>query len=202
MSAVAASAAVKVDQGLLEGRVEDGLTVYRGIPFAAPPVGDLRWRAPQPAAKWNGVRQADKLRTAMRAGRLRSARRQAAADQRGLPLSQCLDAREVGAMTRCRCWCGSMAAASTAARTSFPTYSGEVLAKKGVVLVTIAYRVGTARLSGASGTERGIAATRVGQLRPARHDRRPEMDQEEHRGVRRRSEQGHDLRRVARAASR
>jgi para-nitrobenzyl esterase len=40
-------APVKVEHGLVQGTVEDGLTVYRGIPFAAPPVGDLRWRAPQ-----------------------------------------------------------------------------------------------------------------------------------------------------------
>ena len=38
----------KVDGGLLQGTFEDGLTVYRGIPFAAPPVGNLRWRAPHP----------------------------------------------------------------------------------------------------------------------------------------------------------
>ena len=33
------------------------ITVYKGIPYAAPPVGDLRWRAPQPAADWEGVRE-------------------------------------------------------------------------------------------------------------------------------------------------
>jgi para-nitrobenzyl esterase len=54
-------APVKVEQGLLQGTYEDGLSVYRGIPFAAPPVGDLRWRAPQPAAIWDGIRQADKF---------------------------------------------------------------------------------------------------------------------------------------------
>jgi para-nitrobenzyl esterase len=43
-------APVKVEEGLLQGTSEDGLTIYRGIPFATPPVGDLRWRAPQPAA--------------------------------------------------------------------------------------------------------------------------------------------------------
>ena len=37
------------------------VTVYRGIPFAAPPVGDLRWRAPQAAAPWTGVRRADRF---------------------------------------------------------------------------------------------------------------------------------------------
>ena len=54
-------APIRVDGGAIQGTMEDGLTVYRGIPFAAPPVGDLRWRAPQPAAKWDGVRQADKF---------------------------------------------------------------------------------------------------------------------------------------------
>jgi len=61
LAGVAAAAPVKVGGGLVEGTSEDGLTVYRGIPFAAPPVGDLRWRAPQPAAKWDGVRRADKF---------------------------------------------------------------------------------------------------------------------------------------------
>ena len=44
-------ASISVDGGSLKGTLEDGLTVYRGIPFAAPPVGDLRWHAPQAAAK-------------------------------------------------------------------------------------------------------------------------------------------------------
>lgn len=51
-------APARVEGGSVQGTSEDGLTVYRGIPSAAPPVGDLRWRAPQPAGKWEGVRQA------------------------------------------------------------------------------------------------------------------------------------------------
>ena len=47
-----APAPVKVEGGLVRGDVEDGLTVYRGIPFAAPPVGNLRWRASKPVVKW------------------------------------------------------------------------------------------------------------------------------------------------------
>ena len=49
---------VRVDSGELQGVVDDGVASYKGIPFAAPPVGDLRWRPPQPVASWSGVRQA------------------------------------------------------------------------------------------------------------------------------------------------
>ena len=45
--------------GLLQGRQAEGLAVFQGIPFAAPPVGALRWREPQPVQAWNGVRKAD-----------------------------------------------------------------------------------------------------------------------------------------------
>src|SRR4051794_22522060 len=57
----AAAAPVKTEGGLVEGTVAEGLTIYRGIPFGKPPVGDLRWRPPQPAAKWPGTIQADKF---------------------------------------------------------------------------------------------------------------------------------------------
>jgi hypothetical protein len=48
---------IKVDTGPVKGTVEDGLRVYRGIPYAAPPVGNLRWRPPQPPAKWRACRR-------------------------------------------------------------------------------------------------------------------------------------------------
>jgi para-nitrobenzyl esterase len=51
---------VKTDSGMVEGTLTNGEQVraFKGIPFAAPPVGDLRWQPPQPAAKWKGVRPA------------------------------------------------------------------------------------------------------------------------------------------------
>ena len=52
---------VKVEGGLLQGTIEDGLRAYQGIPYAAPPVGDLRWRPPHPPSKWDGVRVADQF---------------------------------------------------------------------------------------------------------------------------------------------
>jgi para-nitrobenzyl esterase len=59
---VGCGAPIEVDGGLIEGVVVDGepgVVAYKGIPFAAPPVGDLRWRQPQPVVSWEGVRQAD-----------------------------------------------------------------------------------------------------------------------------------------------
>ncbi len=50
---------VITDAGALQGVREGPLTVYKGVPFAAPPVGDLRWREPQPVRRWQGVRRAD-----------------------------------------------------------------------------------------------------------------------------------------------
>src|SRR5262245_57229833 len=52
---------VRTQSGLVQGTMEDGIAVYKGIPFAAPPVGDLRWRAPQALVAWNEVRDADKF---------------------------------------------------------------------------------------------------------------------------------------------
>lgn len=49
---------VKTQQGVLEGEVQDQIRVFRGVPFAAPPVGDLRWREPQPVQPWAEVRMA------------------------------------------------------------------------------------------------------------------------------------------------
>jgi para-nitrobenzyl esterase len=52
------SAPVKTESGMVKGLAESDLKtcVWRGIPYAAPPVGELRWRAPQPAKLWEGVR--------------------------------------------------------------------------------------------------------------------------------------------------
>ncbi|MDB4891210.1 MAG: Carboxylesterase type [Gemmatimonadetes bacterium] len=53
---------VTTDAGALSGAVDSsGVLVFRGIPYAAPPVGDLRWRPPMPAAHWSGTRAANRL---------------------------------------------------------------------------------------------------------------------------------------------
>jgi para-nitrobenzyl esterase len=127
---------VKVDGGLLQGTFEDGLTVYRGIPFAAPPVGDLRWRAPQPAAKWEGVKQATKFAP----GPIQGGNPPSGKSEDCLYLNVWTPAKSSGDHIPVLVWIygGGFGAGATSEK----NYSGENLAKKGVVLVSIAYRVG------------------------------------------------------------
>jgi len=55
----AAPETITVDGGQITGTASDGVRVFKGIPFAAPPIGDLRWRAPEPVVAWSGVKSAD-----------------------------------------------------------------------------------------------------------------------------------------------
>ena len=57
----AAPLQVTTANGILEGMDESGIRVFKGVPFAQPPVGDLRWKEPQPVKNWSGVRKADKF---------------------------------------------------------------------------------------------------------------------------------------------
>jgi hypothetical protein len=52
---------VRLDSGLLSGTTGSSgdVRIFRGVPYAAPPLGVLRWKAPQPVAKWEGVRAAN-----------------------------------------------------------------------------------------------------------------------------------------------
>jgi para-nitrobenzyl esterase len=57
------STPVKTESGLVAGvpSLDGSVRSYKGVPFAAPPVGNLRWRAPRPAAAWQGIRQANQF---------------------------------------------------------------------------------------------------------------------------------------------
>ncbi|MEU8149585.1 carboxylesterase family protein [Nonomuraea sp. NPDC048901] len=52
---------VRTTAGVVRGRTEDGLAVFRGIPYAEPPIGAARFQAPRPARRWDGVREADEF---------------------------------------------------------------------------------------------------------------------------------------------
>jgi para-nitrobenzyl esterase len=129
-------APVKVGEGLLQGIFEDGLTVYKGIPFAAPPVGNLRWRAPQPAAKWEGVRQADTFAP----GPVQMGNPPSGKSEDCLYLNIWTPAKSAREKIPVLVWI--YGGGFNMGATSDPNYSGEKLAARGVVLVSIAYRVG------------------------------------------------------------
>ena len=138
---------VKVEQGLLAGTSGSSadVRVYRGVPFAAPPVGDLRWKAPQPAAKWQGVRQATEFSNACWQTPYPAA---AAIYQAKLPpLSEdCLylniwtPAKNAKDRLPVMVWIHGGGFTRGFSGTS--SYNGEVLARKGAVIVTINYRLG------------------------------------------------------------
>jgi para-nitrobenzyl esterase len=127
---------VKVEGGIIQGTVTEDLTIYKGIPFAAPPVGDLRWKAPQPVEKWEGVKQTiDYAPAPMQGGNPASGK-----SEDCLYLNVWTPAKSADEKLPVLVWIygGGFSFGST----SDPFHNGEHLARKGVVLVSVAYRVG------------------------------------------------------------
>ncbi|WP_406005471.1 carboxylesterase family protein [Streptomyces sp. NBC_00637] len=118
------------------------VTVYRGIPYAAPPVGDLRWRPPQPPPAWEGTRRADRF-----GPMCPQAPTEAAATGVDVPMSE--DCLNLNIWTGAGCreerrpvlvWIyGGGFREGTGAN---PRYDGENLARDGLVVVTFNYRLG------------------------------------------------------------
>jgi len=143
--AAPASAQIKtaaVTGGTVEGVVADGLSTYLGIPFAAPPVGPLRWKAPAPVKPWSGVRKADHHG----AGCMQEP---GLAKQMGFegPLSEdCLfidvwsPAKSSAEKLPVIVWI--YGGGFNSGMTGVPLYDGAKFAKQGVVLVSVSYRVG------------------------------------------------------------
>lgn len=137
------AAPIRLSTGLVEGTVEGGLRVYRGIPYAAPPVGEWRWRAPQAAASWEGVRKADAFGpSCMQSTRSRLGVSGLEVDEDCLTINvwvpeSAIESAE-GLPVLVWIYGGGFAGGSSAT----PLYSGEKLASRGVVFVSFNYRVG------------------------------------------------------------
>jgi len=136
----------RVESGELQGVVDDGVASFRGIPFAAPPVGDLRWRPPQPAAPWTGVRQAAEFGADCMQGRFGPPPPPGAPPPR-VPSEDCLflnvwrpASATSGAKLPVMVWIhgGGFMGGSGAS----PFTSGAPFARQGVLLVSLNYRLG------------------------------------------------------------
>ncbi|WP_454884603.1 carboxylesterase/lipase family protein [Sphingomonas oryzagri] len=138
--AVAAPRAT-IDTGALQGTEAEGVVSYKGIPFAAPPVGPLRWRAPQPVAAWSGVRDA----SAYGHDCMQKPFPSDAAPLGTAPAEDCLYAnvwRPAGAKRNLPVMVWIYGGGFVNGGASPPTYSGAELAKRGIVVVSFNYRVG------------------------------------------------------------
>jgi para-nitrobenzyl esterase len=161
------SSIARVDGGELQGTVADGVISFKGIPFAAPPVGELRWRPPQSAARWTGVRQATEFAPNCMQGRgfgppPGAGARAGAPGAQGTPPAAAptpAAAPAAPAPSEDCLYLNVWRPADTAARnlpvmvwiygggftggsSSSPNTSGVEFAKKGVVLVAMNYRLG------------------------------------------------------------
>jgi para-nitrobenzyl esterase len=142
---------VSTTTGRVTGRTEDGLSVFRGIPFARPPVGPLRFQAPQPAEAWAGLRPADRFGAPppQPQGRAVSAPPGAGDPDDWLTVNVWSpDPGQAGLPVMVWIYGGAYVAGAASA----PGYDGAALAGQGVVLVSFNYRLGMegfAQLTGA-----------------------------------------------------
>jgi para-nitrobenzyl esterase len=141
---------VSTNAGKVSGTVsgDQSVHIFKGIPFAAPPVGELRWKAPQPVTPWADVKQCTEFAKSPIQGKPNEfgvyTREFLIKDE---PLSEdCL---------YLNVWTGAKAATEkrpvmvwiygggfVSGGTNVPIYDGEALAKKGIILVSVPYRVG------------------------------------------------------------
>ncbi|MEO6237324.1 MAG: carboxylesterase/lipase family protein [Vicinamibacterales bacterium] len=144
--------------GAVAGMASAGTAVFRGLPYAAAPVGDLRWQPPQPAASWAGVRPAREFGTACPQDRT------ASIDQGGDPgpvAEDCLflnvwtPRADAGAKLPVMVWIHGGAFVIGAG--SQPIYDGSALARRGAVVVTLNYRLGALGFFAHPALDRGQA---------------------------------------------
>jgi para-nitrobenzyl esterase len=132
---------VKVAGGLLRGVAADGVIAFKGIPFAAAPVGALRWRAPQPAARWSGIRDASSYGSDCMQVPFPSD----AAPLGTPPAEDCLYAnvwKPAAARNKLPVMVWIYGGGFVNGGASPPTYSGAELAKQGILVFSFNYRVG------------------------------------------------------------
>ena len=150
--------AVDVESGRLRGVVSDRVVSFKGIPYAAAPVGPLRWRPPQSTTSWRGIRVADTFGNAcvQEGGSIPSERLGAAESEDCLYLNVWRPADDAGDLP-VMVWIHGGALVGGAS--SQPVYDGTRFAQQGVVLVSINYRLGWPGFFGHPALTREAAGT-------------------------------------------
>jgi para-nitrobenzyl esterase len=134
--------AVKTANGLVQGIQRSGISIYKGIPYAQPPLGDLRWREPQPVKNWDGVWKADHF----------------SAKAMQLPIYSDMQFRSSGMSEDClylNIWTPAQTDSAglpvlvyffgggrRAGDGSEYRYDGESMSRRGIIAVTVNYRLG------------------------------------------------------------
>jgi len=136
-------AEVTVDSGALAGTTgaSSEIRVFKGIPFAAPPVGANRWRAPQPVAKWSQVRPATEYAPRCTQGGGRQNANPPPTSEDCLYLNVWTAAESAADRRPVMVWI--FGGGFTGGAGSEPRYAGDGLARKGAVVVTLNYRLGS-----------------------------------------------------------
>ncbi len=129
------STIIDTEAGKVEGTQENGFMSFKGIPFAAPPVGDLRWKDPQPVEPWQGILKADTF--ACGCSQAQNLRPQG---EDCLYLNIWTPARTASEKLPVMVWIHG--GGFTAGAPLESTYFGEKLTQKGVIYVSVAYRLG------------------------------------------------------------
>lgn len=134
---------VATRHGKIVGVVQEEIHIWRGIPYAAPPIGELRWRAPQPVTPWHDVRQADCFSCA--SWQDITWCRELGGGDPGNFSEDCLYLNVWAPAVRheplpVMVWLHG--GGYTIGAGSLPPYDGQALAKRGAIVVTVNYRLG------------------------------------------------------------
>ncbi|MFG2680907.1 carboxylesterase/lipase family protein [Streptomyces sp. NPDC048392] len=145
MTAGRTNPVVSTPHGAVRGRYQDGIAVFRGIPYAAPPFGPRRFRPPVPPERWNGVRDAGSFGPTAPKPPYSEAFAQYLSDP-VIPGDDCLNLNvwtpEPGPAARLPVLVWLHGGALTRGSSAVPVYGGRTFARDGVVCVSINYRLG------------------------------------------------------------